>query len=425
MGACFFINHQNRATTRVAPAHDQYKMKITDIIHFVLHAMRSYRTRTILMLLAMAIGVASVVLLTSLGEGARLYVTQQFSSLGTNLLIVLPGRNETTGAAPPMVGAVPRDLTLDDARALLRNAHVKRIAPIVVGAAPVSWQSREREVTILGSTADLYTVRQLTLSQGQFLPAVEMDRAIPMCVLGFKLADELFGAQRPIGEWVRVMQYRCRVVGVLSEEGMSMGTDMGDVLIMPVASAQALFNVQSLFRVLVEANNPDALNDLQQSIIDILRERHDGEEDVTVISQDALLETFNRILGALTYTLGGIAAISLIVAGIMIMNVMLVAVAQRTAEIGLLKALGGSRQQILLLFLAESALLSLFGAMIGLALGFMGNWGLQQYFPDFPFEAPLWALWSATLMALMSGLIFGLLPAKRAANLNPVVALNG
>lgn len=390
-----------------------------------MQALRGYRTRTFLLLLAMAIGVASVVLLTSLGEGARLYVTQQFSSLGTNLLIVLPGRNETTGASPPMMGAVPRDLTLDDARALQRNAYVKRLAPLVVGSAPVSWQSREREVTIFGSTSELYAVRQLTLSQGQFLPPLEMDRATPMCVLGYTLANELFGAQRPIGEWVRVMQYRCRVIGVLSEEGMSMGTDMGDVLIMPVASAQSLFNVQSLFRILIEADSPDVLSQLQQAIIDILRERHDGEEDVTVISQDALLATFNRILGALTYTLGGIAAISLIVAGIMIMNVMLVAVAQRTAEIGLLKALGGSRRQILLLFLAESALLSLFGAMIGLALGFMGNWVLQQYFPDFPFEAPLWALWSAILMALMSGLIFGLLPAKRAANLNPVVALNG
>lgn len=400
-------------------------MKITDIVHFVLQALAGYRTRTFLLLLAMAIGVASVVLLTSLGEGARLYVTQQFSSLGTNLLIVLPGRNETTGGAPPMMGAVPRDLTLDDARALQRISSIKYMAPIVVGAAPVSWQAREREVTVLGSTAALYTVRHLAMSQGQFLPELEIDRAAPVCVLGYTLATELFASQRPLGEWVRVMQYRCRVVGVLDEEGVSLGTDMGDVLIMPVASAQSLFNVQSLFRILIEVTYPDVMVQTQQAVIAVLKERHDGEEDVTVISQDALLATFNRILGALTYTLGGIAAISLIVAGIMIMNVMLVAVAQRTSEIGLLKALGAARYQILMLFLTESALLSLFGAMIGLGLGFLGNWGLQQYFPDFPFEAPMWALWAATIMALMSGLIFGLMPAKRAANLNPVVALNG
>ncbi len=400
-------------------------MKLTDIINFVLHALDGYRTRTFLLLLAMAIGVASVVLLTSLGEGARLYVTQQFSSLGTNLLIVLPGKNETTGGAPPMMGAVPRDITLDDARALQRNSYVRRLAPLIVGSAPVSWQSYEREVTILGSTADLYGVRQLSLSQGQFLPPLEMDRAAPVCVLGYTLADELFRSHRVLGEWVRVNQYRCRVIGVLGDEGMSLGTDMGDVLIMPVASAQALFNAQSLFRILIEVTQPEAMERTQKFVIATLRERHDGEEDVTVISQDALLATFDRILGALTYTLGGIAAISLIVAGIMIMNVMLVAVAQRTSEIGLLKALGAARHQILMLFLAESALLSLFGAMIGLALGFLGNWVLQQYFPDFPFTAPVWALWAAIIMALMSGLIFGLMPAKRAANLNPVVALNG
>ena len=401
------------------------QMKITDIINFVMQALYGYRTRTFLLLLAMAIGVASVVLLTSLGEGARLYVTQQFSSLGTNLLIVLPGRNETTGGAPPMMGAVPRDLTLDDARALQRNSYVKRLAPLVVGSAPVSWQTHEREVTILGSTADLYGVRHLTLSQGQFLPPMEIDRTAPVCVLGYTLAHELFRSHRILGEWVRVYQYRCRVIGVLGDEGMSLGTDMGDVLIMPVASAQALFNAQSLFRILIEVTQPDVMIQTQTFVINTLRERHDGEADVTVISQDALLATFDRILRALTYSLGGIAAISLLVAGIMIMNVMLVAVAQRTAEIGLLKALGAARHQILFLFLAESALLSLFGALIGLLLGFSGNAVLQYYFPVFPFTAPAWALWAALAMALMSGLVFGLLPARRAANLNPVVALNG
>ncbi len=400
-------------------------MHIHDTIEFALHALQGYLTRTLLTLLAMAIGVASVVLLTSLGEGARIYITDQFSSLGTNLLVVLPGRNETTGAAPPMMGETPRDLTIEDARALQRSIYVKRLAPLVVGSAPVSWRQRGREVTILGSSADLYGVRHLKMYRGRFLPPLEMTRASSECVLGYKLYKELFGAEKAVGKWVRVNQNRCRVTGVLDEEGMSIGVDMGEVLIMPVASAESLFNVSSLFRILIEAQGKDVLDKAQQQIRQIIRERHDGEDDITVLSQDSLLSTFNRILSTLTYTLGGIAAVSLVVAGIMIMNVMLVAVSQRTSEIGLLKALGAPRKQILLLFLTESAFLSLIGAMIGLAVGLGGNRVLQVYFPDFPFVAPDWALWAAIGVALLTGILFGLMPARRAAKLNPVNALAG
>ena len=399
-------------------------MNINDVIQFAFHAMQGYRTRTYLMLLAMAIGVASVILLTSLGEGARLYVTQQFSSLGTNLLIILPGRSETTGGMPPIMGETPRDLTLQDVAALQRSRHVKQLAPIVVGAAPVSYRQLEREVMIMGSTTSLSSVRQLKLSRGQFLPELEITRASPVCVLGHTLYKELFGNISPLGKWVRVSEYRCRVIGVLQEEGVSLGMDMGEVLIMPAASAQTLFNVNSVFRVLVEAQSQEVMDKLKQDVIEIIKARHDGEDDVTVLSQDALLSTFNRILTALTYSLGGIAAISLLVAGIMIMNVMLVAAAQRTTEIGLLKALGAPRKQIIILFLTESACLSLIGAMLGLFFGLAGNWVLQIYFPDFPFQAPDWALWSAVGVALSTGILFGLLPARHAANLDPVLALS-
>ncbi len=398
-------------------------MHIIDIIEFAIHALQDYLTRTLLTLIAMAIGVASVVLLTSLGESARIYISNQFSSLGTNLLIILPGRSETTGVIPPLLGSTPRDLTLRDAVAIERSRYVKRIAPIVIGDAPVSYQGREREVTIMGSTASLYHVRQLSMSRGQFLPESEMDLASPVCVLGYTLNKELFGHEQSLGKWVRVNQYRCRVIGVLEEEGMSIGIDMGDILIMPVASAQSLFNVTSLFRVLIEADNKDVLQKAQDDIRKIIIARHDGEDDVTVLSQDALLNTFNRILSTFTYTLGGIAAISLLVAGIMIMNVMLVAVSQRTSEIGLLKALGAPRRQIMLLFLTESVFLSLLGSLLGLLLGLGGNLLMKLYFPKFSFVAPQWALWAAIAVALLTGVIFGLMPARHAADLNPVDAL--
>jgi putative ABC transport system permease protein len=324
-----------------------------------------------------------------------------------------------------MMGETPRDLTIGDAMALQRSSYVRRLAPLVVGSAPVSWQQREREVTILGTTSDMYQVRHLNMYRGQFLPELEMSRGSSECVLGYKLYRELFGPASALGQWVRVNQNRCRVVGILEEEGMSIGVDMGDVLIMPVASAESLFNVSSLFRILIEASSRDVLEKAQRQIRDIIRERHDGEDDITILSQDSLLGTFNRILSTLTYTLGGIAAVSLVVAGIMIMNVMLVAVSQRTPEIGLLKALGAPRRQIMVLFLTESAFLSLIGALLGLVVGLGGNWVLQGYFPDFPFVAPDWALWSAMAVALLTGVMFGLMPARRAADLNPVEALAG
>jgi len=263
------------------------------------------------------------------------------------------------------------------------------------------------------------------MAQGRFLPEMDISRAAPVCVLGFTLKTELFGQASALGQWVRVNQYRCRVVGVLSEEGMSVGVDMGDILIMPVASAQSLFNTNSLYRILVEARHKDEVEAAKKDVRKIIQQRHEGEDDITVLTQDSLLSTFNRILSTLTYSLGGIAAISLLVAGIMIMNVMLVAVSQRTAEIGLLKALGAPRRQILLLFLTESVFLSLLGALFGLLLGLAGNWVLQHYFPVFPFVAPHWALWSAISVALITGVGFGLLPAQRAAALNPVIALSG
>lgn len=400
-------------------------MRPADVLAFAMNSIRGYRARTYLMLLAMAIGVASVILLTSLGEGARIYVTGQFSALGTNLLIVLPGRSETTGGAPPLLGQTPRDLTLRDVIALQRSRHVKKVAPLVIGSAPVSYHQLDREVTILGSTRELFDVRHLSMSKGQFLPAMDIMRASPVCVLGYTLRQELFGKQSPVGQWVRVNQNRCRVIGVLSEAGMSLGIELGDVLIMPIASAMSLLNVESVFRILVEADSKGAMENLQHDLRNIIRERHEGEDDVTILSQDVLIGTFNKILSVLTYSLGGIAAISLLVAGIMIMNVMLVAVAQRTSEIGLLKALGSPKQQILVLFLTESAILSMLGALLGLLIGYAGMEMLGWYFPQFPFQAPAWALWAAVLIALFAGLVFGLLPARRAAALSPVDALAG
>ncbi len=399
-------------------------MKWSDVVDFSFKSLKGHTVRSLLVLTAMAIGVGAVVVLTSLGEGARRYITGEFASLGTHLLAVLPGRSETTGGHPPILGETPRDLTLDDALALLRSRHIRRMAPVSVGSAPVSWQQKEREVTVMGSTASFQTIRHLKVAQGRFLPETDPREAQMVCVLGAKLSRELFGSQSPLGQWVRVGDRRFRVVGVLASEGRSIGVDLGDMVVVPVASAQALFDAPSLFRILAEARTREVLPQAAEDIRRIIRERHEGEEDVTVITQDAVVATFDRIFRVLTLTVAAIAAISLVVAGILIMNVMLIAVSQRTEEIGLLKSLGAPASRIQILFLSEAGLLSIVGAALGLGIGLLGVAIGRALYPSLPLAPPLWALAAALAVALVMGILFGLLPARRAANLDPVQALS-
>jgi putative ABC transport system permease protein len=401
-------------------------MRTADLLHLAAESLFRARLRSVMMLIAMSIGVAAVVVLTSLGEGARRYVTGEFQALGTDLLIVLPGRSETTGVQPGLfAGETPRDLTLDDARALLRIPGIERIAPLVVGSAPVTSAGLTREVPVIGSTADFYYVRRLSMGQGRFLPPGELDRDMAVCVIGTKVATELFPQRPAVGSSVRIGDRRFRVIGVLGESGRAVGFDLQELVIIPVGSAQQVFNTESLFRILVQASDHDAIPRTRQAVLETIKARHQGEEDVTVITQDAVLATFNRIFTALTLTLAGIASISLAVAGILIMNVMLVAVSQRTAEVGLLKALGARGRQITALFLAEAVLLSVAGALAGLVVGHAANALIGRLYPALPVGAPAWAVVLALVIAVASGVVFGLMPARRAARLDPVVALAG
>lgn len=401
-------------------------MRPGDLLHLAAESLFRARLRSVMMLIAMAIGVAAVVVLTSLGEGARRYVTGEFQALGTDLLIVLPGRSETTGVQPGLfAGETPRDLTLDDARALLRIPGVVRIAPLVVGSAPVSSAGLSREVPVVGSTSDFYHVRKLSLGQGRFLPPGDLDRDMAVCVIGSKVASELFPQRPAVGSSVRIGDRRFRVIGVLGDSGRAVGFDMQELVIIPVSSAQQIFNTESLFRILIQASDHDGIPRIRTAVLETIKARHQGEEDVTVITQDAVLATFDRIFTALTLTLAGIASISLAVAGILIMNVMLVAVSQRTAEVGLLKALGARGRQITALFLAEAVLLSIAGALAGLAVGYAANALVGRIYPALPVGAPIWAVVLALVIAVASGVVFGLMPARRAARLDPVVALAG
>ncbi len=400
-------------------------MRFPDLLNFAWQVLRGSISRTLLILLAMGIGVAAVVVVTSLGEGARLYVANQFGSLGSNLIIVLPGRSETAGAMPGvLVGKTPRDLTIEDALALKRSHAVRRFAPLIVGAGDVRAGGRSRETPVLGSTAELMDIRHMEMAQGSFLPRGDPRHSQPVCIIGAKVANELFGARPALGEWVRVGDRRFRVIGILAAQGQSLGFNTDEIVIVPLDAAQALFNTESLFRVLVEAKSREQIAAAQADVEEILRLRHEGERDVTVITQDAVLATFDRILRALTLTVASIAAISLAVAGILIMNVMLIAVTQRRREIGLLKALGATGGQIRLAFFTEALLLALGGAAAGLAVGELGRSFAVQMYPTIPFQAPWWALVAAPLTAMVTAVLFTLAPARRAARLDPVQALS-
>ena len=399
-------------------------MRTFDLLTHAWKAITANQVRTLLMLLGMAIGVAAVIMLTALGDSARRYVIGEFSELGTNLVIVLPGRSETTGGPPPLLGETPRDLTIDDALALLRSRNIKRVAPIMVGSAPVSWRGLEREVSVIGTTYAMKEIRHLKLAQGGFLPKIDPHRAAPVCVIGEKLQKELFGPAQALGEWVRIGDRRFRVVGVLAKRGVSIGVDFDDMVIVPVVSAQGLFDSESLFRIISEANLATEMDSASNDIRRIIKDRHEGEDDITIITQDSVIATFDKIFTALTLGLAGIAAVSLAVAGILIMNIMLVAVTQRTGEIGLLKALGAPPGQIRLIFITEALLLSFLGAVFGVVTGLAATEFLHRLYPLLPIAAPAWAVLASVCIALLAGITFGVIPALRAARLDPVQALS-
>jgi putative ABC transport system permease protein len=399
-------------------------VRTSDLIRFARDAASGSPLRTVLLVLAMAIGVAAVVVLTALGDGARRYVLREFSSIGSNLVIVLPGRSQTGGFNPGnAITSTPRDLTVDDAQALLRASAVHRVAPLAVGTSEISVGGKLREVMVAGTTAEFIDVRRLALAQGRFLPPGDWRRGASEAVIGARIRDEMFGREEALGQLVRIGDRRFRIVGVLAASGQGLGMNTDELVIVPVALAQAMFNSNTLFRILVEATNRDTIELAKTQAGEIIKLRHEGEQDVTIITQDAVLATFDRLLGTMTVAVAGIAAISLAVAGILVMNVMLVSVTQRTAEIGLLKALGATGATIRNAFLTEAAMLSVAGALLGFVLGQSGAALIRQLYPAYPAFPPDWAVLAGLGTALVTGILFGVLPARQAARLDPVQAL--
>ena len=395
---------------------------IRDILMFAWTSLSGHRLRTGLCVLGVSIGIAAVVLLTALGEGARRYVIDEFSAIGSNLLSILPGKTETTGAMPG-VGGVPNDLTLQDMQALQREIHwAKHVVPVSMATETVSHGERHRQVAIVGSTADFLQVRELRVEQGQFIPPGDAERGSAVVVIGKVVAQELFPGENPVGQVVRVGEWRMRVIGVLAEIGTQLGIKMDEVAIVPVATGMRMFNRTSLFRILIKVRTARDLGMTCKSVVRILTDRHD-EEDVTCITQDAVVSTFSSILETFTLVVAALAGISLSVAGVGIMNVMLVTVSERTEEIGLLRAVGATRAHILSVFLAESILLAGGGGMTGIFVGLGLVKLLVLLYPAVPAHTPEWVLVTSIGVSLILGGIFGVIPARRASRMDPIEAL--
>lgn len=398
-------------------------MKVEDTFRFAATALMKQPRRAGLSLLGVVIGVVAVLLLTALGEGARRYVTDQFQSLGTDIIVVIPGKTETTGMIPGFAG-IPNDLTMNDAKALLRRIpEALRIAPVSLGNDTVSYQNKSRQIVILGSTHDFFELRGISIALGTPLPAGEIDRGASIVVLGANTAKELFAEENPVGKLVRVGEWRMRVIGVTVPRGTHLGQNLDEVAIVPAATGLRMFDRRSLFRIMIQLRPHSNIEAVKRKIEAVILDRHD-EVDVTTMTPDSVIGSLSSILDTLTLVLAGIAAISLGVAGIGIMNVMLVAVSERRSEIGLLKAIGGTEHQVLLIFLMESLLISLAGGVLGLGAGFALIELLKLTYPAVPVAVPLWAVGAVMVVSLCSGVLFGVLPARRAMHLEPIVALS-
>jgi putative ABC transport system permease protein len=393
------------------------------VLRFALGAITGHRLRSTLSALGVAIGVASVILLTSLGEGTRDYVTAQFMQFGTSLVAVTPGKVETLGGIPGVLGGTTHKLGFDDAEALRQVAGVAGVVPIVMGQARVEANSRGRSVYLFGVTHEAPLVWSFPVDQGTFLPAIDPRRQGAHAVLGPTLARELFGAASPLGARVRIGGRSFLVVGTMASKGQMVGLDLDDAAYVPVATAMGIFNLDELNEIDVLASATGAVPAMVEGLRRVLKERHRGQEDFTITSQAEMLETSGRVIGMITAAVSAIAAISLLVGAIGILTILWISVHERTQEVGLLRALGVTPDEIGRLFLLEAALIAVAGGLVGVTAGLAIGALLRMLVPALPLAPSPSAIAAALAMSLAVGLASGWLPARRAAALDPVDAL--
>ena len=387
-------------------------------------AIASNKVRAALTMLGVVIGVLAVVLLVSVGDGARAYLDETLSGIGTNLLSITPGRRETRGGFGPPHGTTARPLTMDDVRALERQAPLLRaVSPIVMAGGPIRFENRQRDTAIFGVGSAFSELRNMRVDVGTFVRDEDVSSRRRVCVLGRTVVRELFGEENPLGRAVRIADGRFRVVGVLERKGTSLGFDLDDLVFIPATTAQDLFGLDNLSQIVTAARNKADVAGAVEQAEDVLSRRRNGEKTFTVQSQDDLIGVFGTLTSAMTAALLAIASISLVVGGIGIMNIMLVSVRERTREIGVRRAMGATRADILWQFLIESVSIATVGGLVGLGIGVAVIALVHRYAPDIPVRFSPWIATVSFGASFLVGIVSGVVPARRAALLDPVDAL--
>lgn len=399
-------------------------MRLKEILRLALESLFAQKLRTALTILGMVIGVGAIVLLVSLGQGAKNYVTSEFEGLGTNLIIVQPGKSDKKTHMGPPVGAAQRKMTTADVMAIEKRAlNVEAVSGLVLGTVSVRFEDALSNITIFGTNEQFPSILTVRVGRGGYFTREEDEYGRRVIVLGQNIVSDLFGEADPIGQTVKLNESEFRVVGVLAPMGNKLGLDFDELGFIPTEAALKLFNDDKLFGIRAKASSRGGVDDAVEEITEILKERRDGEEDFTVLTQVSMMESMNTILNMLTYVLAAIAAISMVVGGIGIMNIMWVTVVERTQEIGIRRAVGARRIDILKQLLAEAVALSVLGGAAGVGGAALITVGLYMFFPSFDMRAPLWIIAPAFLVAFFVGVIFGVVPAWRASRIEILDAL--
>ncbi|WP_036860742.1 ABC transporter permease [Porticoccus hydrocarbonoclasticus] len=395
-------------------------MNFLDYLRWIFRALWMQRLRSVLTIVGFAIGIAAMVLLSSLGEGLRQFVIQEFTQFGSHIVAITPGKTETFGMGGIL--NTTRPLSLEDSEALKRIPGVEQVVPVVFGTAQIKAVGRSRYTDVAGVGALADKAWKLEVSQGSFLPQEDIQRARAFAVLGSKLKRELFGGDNPLGEFVHIGGNRFRVIGVMAPKGQFLGTDLDDMIYIPANKGLQIFNRESLMEVDVFYSPAVPTERLTENIRRLLIERH-GFEDFTIVTQDQMMATMDNILRILKYAGGGLGAISLLVGAVGITTILMITVTERTSEVGLLRALGSTRSQVRNLFLGEAVMLGLVGGLAGVLVIALLVVGVRLFVPGLPVALKGEIVLVALLVSMLIGLMAGVRPALNATRLSPIDAL--
>ena len=392
-----------------------------DLSRLAFSSIVSHKQRSLLTALGLIIGIAAVVILTSIGRGIHTFVLAEFTQSGTHLIAVYPGRTTTFGLSGATISTV-RPLSQADAVSLGRLEHVEAVMPVVQGNARIEAGNKQRRANILGVGSAVPQIWRIEVDIGRFLPDDGADNPRALAVLGSKMRDELFGGTSPLGQRIRIGNDRFRVIGVMQSKGQMLGFDLDDTVYVPSGHAMAMFDRQSLMEIDVLYNSEVSAELVEQAIRRQLTARH-GSEDFTVITQNQMLKKMDSVLNILTMAVAALGGISLLVGSVGILTIMTIAVSERIAEIGLLRAIGAERRVIFRLFLGEALVLSLAGGIVGVLFGVMLIESASALLPALPVQLAWSYIWAALAISILIGILAGVAPAMRAARLNPLEAL--